>query len=151
MAQITVYSTDPCSFCSRAKELLQRRGYAYEEINLSKDPAGRAELVDRTGMFSFPQIVINGEVLGGFRELVQADMSGRLEGGRSDPSGYLNTRTSGSSTIRRPEANNGVWKAMSKSSGMTWTPKDRTNAMSGVKRLGVVFEMRLISSLRFIW
>jgi hypothetical protein len=30
-------------------------------------------------MFSFPQIVINGEVLGGFRELVQADMSGRLE------------------------------------------------------------------------
>jgi len=75
---ITVYSTDPCSFCSRAKELLQRRGYEYEEINLSKDPAGRAKLVELTGMFSFPQIVINGEVVGGFRELVQADMSGRL-------------------------------------------------------------------------
>ena len=79
MAQIIVYSTDPCSFCSRAKELLTRRGYAYDEINLSKDPAGRAELVERTGMFSFPQIVINDEVLGGFRELVQADMDGRLE------------------------------------------------------------------------
>ena len=79
MADITVYSTEPCSFCSRAKELLARRGYAYEEINLSKDPAGRAELVERTGMFSFPQIVIGGEVLGGFRELVQADMSGKLE------------------------------------------------------------------------
>ena len=79
MAEITVYSTEPCSFCSRAKELLARRGYAYEEINLSKDPAGRAELVEKTGMFSFPQIVINGDVLGGFRELVQADMSGKLE------------------------------------------------------------------------
>jgi glutaredoxin 3 len=79
MANITVYSTDPCSFCSRAKELLTRRGYAYEEINLSKDPEGRAELVDRTGMFSFPQIVIDGVVLGGFRELVQADMTGKLE------------------------------------------------------------------------
>jgi glutaredoxin 3 len=79
MATITVYSTDPCSFCSRAKELLQRRGYVYEEINLSKDPAGRAQLVERTGMFSFPQIVINGEVLGGFRELVHADTSGQLE------------------------------------------------------------------------
>jgi glutaredoxin 3 len=79
MAHITVYSTDPCSFCSRAKDLLNLRGYAYEEINLSKDPAGRAELVEKTGMFSFPQIVINGEVLGGFRELVQADTSGRLE------------------------------------------------------------------------
>jgi glutaredoxin 3 len=79
MTNITVYSTDPCSFCSRAKELLTRRGYAYEEINLSKDPEGRAELVEKTGMFSFPQIVIDGAVLGGFRELVQADMSGKLE------------------------------------------------------------------------
>jgi glutaredoxin 3 len=79
MPNITVYSTDPCSFCSRAKELLNRRGYEYEEINLSKDPAGRARLVELTGMFSFPQIVINGEVVGGFRELVQADSSGRLE------------------------------------------------------------------------
>ncbi|MEA2323038.1 MAG: glutaredoxin 3 [Solirubrobacteraceae bacterium] len=79
MTNITVYSTDPCSFCVRAKELLARRGYAFEEINLSKDPAGRATLVDKTGMYSFPQIVINGEVLGGFRELVQADTSGRLE------------------------------------------------------------------------
>src|ERR1700750_2295909 len=79
MANITVYSTEPCSFCARDKELPERRGYAYEEINLSKDPAGRAELVERTGMFSFPQIVIDGQVLGGFRELVQADMSGQLQ------------------------------------------------------------------------
>jgi glutaredoxin 3 len=78
MANITVYSTDPCSFCVRAKELLARRGYAYEEINLSEDPAGRARLAEATGMFSFPQIVIRGEVVGGFRELVAADMSGRL-------------------------------------------------------------------------
>ncbi len=79
MATITVYSTEPCSFCDRAKELLGRRGYAYEEINLAKDSAGRAELVEQTGMISFPQIVIDGEVLGGVRELVQADMSGQLE------------------------------------------------------------------------
>ena len=79
MAKITVYSTDPCSFCVRAKDLLARRGLAYEEINLSKDPSGRAELARRTGMLSFPQIVIGDEVLGGFRELVQADLSGRLK------------------------------------------------------------------------
>jgi glutaredoxin 3 len=79
MANITVYSTDPCSFCVRAKELLARRGYAYEEINLSKDPAGRARLAEETGMFSFPQVIISGELVGGFRELVAADMSGRLQ------------------------------------------------------------------------
>jgi glutaredoxin 3 len=79
MAKITVYSTDPCSFCERAKQLLQLRKLSFEEINLSKDPAGRLELVEKTGMLSFPQIVIDGEVVGGFQELVHADQSGRLE------------------------------------------------------------------------
>jgi glutaredoxin 3 len=78
MADIIVYSTDPCSFCARAKDLLDRRGVVYEEINLAKDPAGRMELVERTGMLSFPQIVIDGVVLGGFTELVAADQAGRL-------------------------------------------------------------------------
>jgi glutaredoxin 3 len=79
MPKITVYSTDPCSFCERAKDLLKVRELPFEEINLAKDSVGRAELVERTGMISFPQIVINGEVIGGFRELVEADMSGRLK------------------------------------------------------------------------
>lgn len=79
MAEIIVYSTEPCSFCARAKELLAKRGIAFEEINLAKDPEGRAALLDRTGMLSFPQIVVGDEVLGGFRELVMADQSGRLE------------------------------------------------------------------------
>ena len=79
MAKITVYSTDPCSFCVRAKELLDKRGIAYEEVNLAKDPAGREQLLSRTGMLSFPQIVIDDDLLGGFRELIMADQSGRLE------------------------------------------------------------------------
>jgi glutaredoxin 3 len=78
MPKIVMYSTDPCSFCVRAKDLLERRELAFEEINLAKDPAGRMELVERTGMLSFPQIVIDDEVIGGFRELAQADQSGRL-------------------------------------------------------------------------
>jgi glutaredoxin 3 len=78
MAKIIVYSTDPCSFCTRAKELLSRRGLAFEEINLSKDPAGRARLAQETGMLSFPQIVVDGELIGGFQEVVRADMTGRL-------------------------------------------------------------------------
>jgi glutaredoxin 3 len=78
MARIVMYSTDPCSFCLRAKDLLERRELAFEEINLAKDPAGRMELVERTGMLSFPQIVIDDHVIGGFRELAQADQSGRL-------------------------------------------------------------------------
>lgn len=78
MVRITVYSTDFCSFCTRAKALLEARGLEYEEINLERDPDGRAELVRRTGMVSFPQILIDGELLGGFMELAAADRSGRL-------------------------------------------------------------------------
>lgn len=78
MSSVTVYTTDACSRCVTAKKLLARRGVGYEEINLAKDPDGRAELVRQTGMFTFPQIVIDGEVLGGLDELVNADREGRL-------------------------------------------------------------------------
>jgi glutaredoxin 3 len=78
MAEITVYTTDPCSFCVRVKQLLAQRGLAYTEVNLSKDPVGRGQLVERTGMVSFPQVVIGEEVIGGFRETIEADRSGRL-------------------------------------------------------------------------
>jgi glutaredoxin 3 len=78
MKKIIVYSTDACSFCVRAKALLDARGLEYEEINLERDPDGRAELVRRTGMLSFPQILIADELVGGFMELVGADRAGRL-------------------------------------------------------------------------
>jgi glutaredoxin 3 len=78
MADIVVYTTDPCSFCERVKQLLKARNVEYTEINLARDPAGRAELVSRTGMMSFPQVVIRGEVLGGFQETLLADRTGRL-------------------------------------------------------------------------
>jgi glutaredoxin 3 len=78
VANVIVYSTDPCSFCTRAKQLLQARKVPFQEINLAKDPAGRMELVERTGMLSFPQIVIDDELIGGFQELIAADRSGRL-------------------------------------------------------------------------
>ena len=78
MSDVVVYTTDPCSFCVRVKQLLGARGIEYTEINLARDPAGRAELVDKTGMMSFPQVIIGGELVGGFQETVQADQSGRL-------------------------------------------------------------------------
>ncbi len=81
MAQkdVVVYTTDPCAYCARVKQLLGKRGVEYTEINMARDSAGRAELVERTGMMSFPQVVIDGEVLGGFQETLAADQSGRLK------------------------------------------------------------------------
>ena len=78
MRDVTVYTTDHCARCVGAKTLLTKRGIGYQEINLAKDPDGRAELMRRTGMFTFPQIVIGDETLGGFDELLAADREGRL-------------------------------------------------------------------------
>jgi glutaredoxin 3 len=78
MNQVTVYTTEPCGYCRVAKALLNKRGVVFEEINLAKDPEGRAELVRRTGMMTFPQVVIDGKPIGGYQELVQYDRSGAL-------------------------------------------------------------------------
>jgi glutaredoxin 3 len=78
MNKVTLYTTEPCGFCRQAKALLGKRGLSYEEINLAKDADGRAELAKRTGMMTFPQVVIGEQVVGGFNELVSADRSGRL-------------------------------------------------------------------------
>jgi glutaredoxin 3 len=75
---VTLYTTDPCSFCRQAKALLQSRGVEYTEVNLAKDPAGRANLVALTGQMTFPQIVVGERSIGGFRELLEADRDGRL-------------------------------------------------------------------------
>jgi glutaredoxin 3 len=80
MKDVTVYTTDHCSLCVSAKALLERRGIGYQEVNLARDPDGRAELQRVTGMFSFPQIVIGEEPIGGFSELLAADREGRLTG-----------------------------------------------------------------------
>ena len=78
MSQVTVYTTEPCGYCRVAKALLAKRGVQYEEINLAKDPEGRAELVRLTGMMTFPQVVIDGASIGGYQELVAFDKAGKL-------------------------------------------------------------------------
>jgi glutaredoxin 3 len=78
MGDITVYTTEPCGFCIQAKALLRKRGLDYVEINLSKDPAGRSELALRTGMMTFPQVVVADRLIGGFVELYAADRNGEL-------------------------------------------------------------------------
>ncbi len=79
MASVTLYSTDRCPFCIQAKKLLDKRGIEYEEINLARDPDGRTELVAKTGMMTFPQVLVGDDLIGGFTETQEADKSGRLQ------------------------------------------------------------------------
>jgi glutaredoxin 3 len=76
--KITLYTTEKCSSCVRAKALLTQRALPFEEVNLSRDPDGRAALVQRTGMLTFPQVLVDETPLGGFEALAAADRDGRL-------------------------------------------------------------------------
>jgi len=78
MKPVIMYTTDYCPFCRSAKALLEKRGITYEEINLARDPDSRDQLEQVTGMFTFPQILIGDQAIGGFEELLAADRAGRL-------------------------------------------------------------------------
>jgi glutaredoxin 3 len=79
MSQVTVYTTEPCSYCARVKGLLKARGVQFSEVNLAKDPQGRIALATETGMMTFPQVIVDGQLLGGFNEVQAAAQSGRLD------------------------------------------------------------------------
>lgn len=79
MAGTVVYTTDLCSFCTRVKSLLDARGLPYEEVNLARDPTGRVELAGRTGMMTFPQVLVGDVLVGGYAETLAAVESGRFD------------------------------------------------------------------------
>ncbi len=74
-----MYTTRWCGYCVRAKALLSARGLAYEEIDLGDDPGFRERLNGLTGGWTVPQIVVDGEPIGGYTELWRLDREGRLD------------------------------------------------------------------------
>ena len=77
MAEVIIYSTTVCPYCVRAKQLLERKGVEYKEINLSKeDPQVRLDLMQRTNHRTVPQIFINEQFIGGFDQLYALERDG---------------------------------------------------------------------------
>ena len=75
---VKVYVTTFCAYCVRAKELLKKRGIAFEEIDVTRDDEKRAWLVEATGRRTVPQIFIGDEAIGGSDELHALDRAGKL-------------------------------------------------------------------------
>jgi glutaredoxin 3 len=79
MHEVIVYSTNPCPYCTAAKALLAQRGIAFTEVLISRsDHGARDRLVAETGGYTFPQILIDGNAIGGFDQLSALDRSGEL-------------------------------------------------------------------------
>jgi glutaredoxin 3 len=79
-SHVVLFSTDSCAYCVHAKSLLLKRGVNFEEVNLAEHPELQADLAELTGLDSFPQILVDGETLGGLNELRAAEKSGVMVG-----------------------------------------------------------------------
>lgn len=80
MPRIQLYTTRWCGYCVRAKALLDARRLGYEEISLDDDAGFRQRLQELTGGWTVPQVVIDGEPIGGYVELARLDREGGLDG-----------------------------------------------------------------------
>ncbi len=76
--QIKMYTKGYCAFCYAAKRLLTKRGFAFEEIPILGNALAEQEMRALTGRSTVPQIVIDGKPIGGYTELAELDMSGKL-------------------------------------------------------------------------
>lgn len=80
MANIVLYTTMFCPFCSRAKRLLEAKGVSYTEIDVGMDSSKRQEMMDLAGGgHTVPQIFIGDRHVGGSDELVALEQAGELD------------------------------------------------------------------------
>lgn len=78
--KITMYATGICPFCQMAERLLRAKGVAaIEKIRVDLEPERRAEMMEKTGRRTVPQIYIGETHVGGFEELAALEHAGRLE------------------------------------------------------------------------
>ena len=76
---VTIYSTQFCPFCVRAKQLLDSKGLQYREIRVDQDPQQRQVMMERSGRRTVPQIWVGETHVGGFDELWQLERDSQLD------------------------------------------------------------------------
>lgn len=79
MNKITIYGQIGCGWCDKAKALCDRKGYAYDYVDLSYDPELRAKVEAKTGLTYVPQVFVGEKHIGGFKELAEADQNNSLQ------------------------------------------------------------------------
>jgi len=80
VATIEIYTSPFCPYCHAAKRLLERKGVAYTEIDVTMVPGARQQMAERAGgARSVPQIFADGRHLGDSDHIHALDEAGRLD------------------------------------------------------------------------
>lgn len=80
MVDVTIYTRPGCPYCARAIDLLTSKGVKFNEINAGATPELRAEMQERSGRNTFPQIFVGSVHVGGCDDLYALDGQGKLDG-----------------------------------------------------------------------
>ena len=80
MKPVTMYMSPLCGYCAAAKRLLSGKGVSFQEIDVSRDPDKRAEMMRRSnGGRTVPQIFIGETHIGGFDDMNALERAGKLD------------------------------------------------------------------------
>ncbi|MHB1591496.1 MAG: glutaredoxin 3 [Sulfuricella sp.] len=80
MANVTMYCTAVCPYCTMAEKLLMAKGVKeIEKIRVDLDPSRRDEMIAKTGRRTVPQIYIGSTHVGGYDDLAALDRAGRVD------------------------------------------------------------------------
>jgi thioredoxin reductase (NADPH) len=79
MPSIVLYTKPACPYCEMAKRLLAAKGQTWTELDVEADPARRAEMIERSGRRTVPQIWIGERHVGGFDDLSELERRGELD------------------------------------------------------------------------
>ena len=78
--EVKIYSTNWCPYCANTKRFLNEKNIEFEEINIEKEGMNREDLKKLTGGRTVPQIVIDGNPIGNYDDLLTLDSDGKLSG-----------------------------------------------------------------------
>ena len=79
MPKVTVYSTNVCPYCVRAKSLLQRKGVKFDELMVDRDMNLMQQMMERSQRRTVPQIFIDDYHVGGYDDMAELDSEGKLD------------------------------------------------------------------------
>lgn len=79
MTTVIMYSTGYCPYCTRARQLLERKGVEYTDIRIDENPEKRAEMIAKSNRHTVPQIFINSQHIGGCDDMYALEDKGQLD------------------------------------------------------------------------
>ena len=76
---VKMYTRPDCGYCAAARQLLRQKAVSFEDININTSTELRREMEELSGRYTVPQIIINGQAVGGYDDIATLEQNGELD------------------------------------------------------------------------